>query len=735
MKRLNNLKVLLVALPFALASCGGGQPAASSSSPVKSASEAPEESSHHHDSASEAAPSSDSHHEEESSTHEHEYGEWEHDETDHWRVCSICGEETEKEHHRGGESDCAHRAVCEVCGAEYGELDDHDYGPWINDPEHGDHYHVCSVCDGVERAEHVFDQEVVDPAYLVGEFNEGCEVTNTYYKSCICGAPSNDPNLAFTVETHHEYTLEIILDNDANLISPATCTEPAVYGYVCEHDRESFSTTKTFVYGEPTGHNYEVHEEAYTFSSHNIAYAYCDQCNQYFIDVREEGAEEPVYEIADPDDIFDDEHGQYGVEGFGTEEDPYIIATQKDLVAFRAAVNSSANHDSFEGKTIVLSEDIELDEETEFGDCIGNDDKRPFSGTFDGQGHTIANFRKTKNAAGTESAKDAVALFSRITGGTVKNLKLENVTITGTTQRIAGIVARAFDATIEQCEIVSGTITGGKQVGGIAGATFGTTTIKNCINRADILSSGVANGGIVGHAYSGDLRIESCTNYGTVSTTGEGSAGLGTGGIFGNTNAGAIASTLPNEHNPSVTIINCTNDGEIVSDGEATGGIAGQVGIIKDVTERDFLIKDCENNGNVTGASNGTGGILGSSGTAASFEVKIEGCHNTATIEGVAYVGGIVGLQRKNLATSEIKECTNDGDVGGTHSVGGIVGLTRANVLLCKTLSTASIRIGETSALAANLSATGSKNVGGYLVGVVENSSTVTGELYSETLE
>lgn len=705
--------ILITALSMFIVSCGG--PSAPSSQGVPSSDASGE---HSHDS-------------EESEAHVHAYDGYEHDDTDHWQVCSVCGETTAKEHHRGGTADCVHRAVCEICGVEYGALDEHDFGAWEDDPGSGEHVHACSVCGQEEREAHVFDREVVDPAYLVGEFIEGCEVTNVYYKSCFCGASSNDPELTFSVDSHHEYTLAIVLEGDANLLHPATCTEAAVYGYVCEKCHTAFSTEKTFSQGEPAGHHFEYFDEDYTFATHHCAYAYCDECDQYFLDVSPEGAAEPDYQPADPSEIFDDDHGQYGMEEYGSEEKPYRIVSEKDLFAFRSAVNNTASPDNFAGKTLVLENDLELTEDKEFGDCIANDDKHPFSGTFDGQGHTISNFLKTKNASGTESAKDAVALFSRVTGGTIKNLKLDNYTATGNNQRIAGFVARAFDATILNCEVLSGTITGAKQVGGIAAAAFGTTVIRGCVNRATIVSAGVGNGGIVGHEYSGDLLIENCTNYGRISVSGSGSAGLGSGGILGNTNAGAIASTLPDEHNAAATIRNCVNEGEIISSGEATGGIAGQVGIASGAAERSFLIADCTNKGHVKGSGNGTGGVLGSSGTASSFVVTIEGCSNEGFVEGAAYVGGIVGLQRKNVATSEILECDNAGDVSGSHSVGGIVGLTRMNVTDCQTLNSSAITVAGASSPASDLQPVGSKNVAGYLVGVVENAATVTGTLYS----
>ena len=66
-----------------------------------------------------------------------------------------------------------------------------------------------------------------------------------------------------------------------------------------------------------------------------------------------------------------------------TADDTYTISNAEELKEFRDDVN---NGDSFAGKTVVLTNDIDLD---------GSDDNQwtpisPFYGTFDGQGNTIS---------------------------------------------------------------------------------------------------------------------------------------------------------------------------------------------------------------------------------------------------------------------------------------------------------------------------------------------------------
>lgn len=118
-----------------------------------------------------------------------------------------------------------------------------------------------------------------------------------------------------------------------------------------------------------------------------------------------------------------------------------------------------------------------------------------FSGTFDGNGHTV-----TLDIEGNSAN---VGLFRKLGGGaTVKNVT------------VAGQV----------------TATGKNNVGGIAGNADGNVTIENCKNTASIKGS-KAVGGILGYSEpgSGFVTISSCANMGSVSGTRK-----QVGGIAGN---------------------------------------------------------------------------------------------------------------------------------------------------------------------------------------------------------
>lgn len=148
-----------------------------------------------------------------------------------------------------------------------------------------------------------------------------------------------------------------------------------------------------------------------------------------------------------------------------------------------------------------------------------------FSGTFDGNGHTVT--------LAISGDSDYQALFAKLAAGAV----VKNVTVEGTVtgkKYVAGIAGQAIDATITGCANKAGILATDRYVGGIA-AESKNTSISNCYNRGTISSSrtgsGVCLGGIVGNAPSaqisncynaGQIVTKSTTNYGAIAGYGYG---------------------------------------------------------------------------------------------------------------------------------------------------------------------------------------------------------------------
>lgn len=173
-----------------------------------------------------------------------------------------------------------------------------------------------------------------------------------------------------------------------------------------------------------------------------------------------------------------------------------------------------------------------------------------FSGTFDGNGHTVT-LDITSGSANT-------GLFKKLVGGaTVKNVT------------------------------TAGTVSGGASTGAIAGNADGKVSIFNCKNTATVTGTGKGVGGILGYGYpaNGYATIESCANTGAIVAEGK----QQTGGIAGNLegahvirncyNTGSVTATsgfagIVGRGTKGVTVENCYSTGAIATGGFALVGVA-----------------------------------------------------------------------------------------------------------------------------------------------------------------
>lgn len=141
-----------------------------------------------------------------------------------------------------------------------------------------------------------------------------------------------------------------------------------------------------------------------------------------------------------------------------------------------------------------------------------------FSGTFDGNGHTVT----LDITASTAN----VGLFSKLAGGAVvKNVKVDG-TVSGT-EGVAGIAAQANGATISGCINCAEISATQRHVGGIVGK-MGGGTVENCYNTGAISSSRtrpINMGGIAGYV-DGGASVENCYNTGSITGSGDNTAAV-----------------------------------------------------------------------------------------------------------------------------------------------------------------------------------------------------------------
>jgi len=152
-----------------------------------------------------------------------------------------------------------------------------------------------------------------------------------------------------------------------------------------------------------------------------------------------------------------------------------------------------------------------------------------FTGTFDGQGHTISNLTIDRPEAWAQG------LFGCIANAQVGNFTLENASV-GARLMASDVVGYAYCSDVHDVWLWGGKVTAyaGEMseegmYGGIVGAGMGST-IRDCSAEAEIvLPDGTANAGIVG----GGLEMTSVTGCMATGSVTAGNECYGLGGVSG----------------------------------------------------------------------------------------------------------------------------------------------------------------------------------------------------------
>lgn len=336
--------------------------------------------------------------------------------------------------------------------------------------------------------------------------------------------------------------------------------------------------------------------------------------------------------------------------GKGTEDEPYQIGTAQELAWLAYAVN---NQMESAGYCAVLTADIDL------GYCqwpvigvLSSNGQRAYTGTFDGQGHTVSGLNIT-----SLGGRQKLGLF-----GVAQDAVIENLTVRGNID-LTGV--RSYDSNMA-----------GYIIGGLLGSGEGSgVTIRNCVSQVDISVSFVNDqraqrasvGGLVGRfSGSGVHEITNCRNEGRVYTAFEPGAYY-LGGSGGDGGQGGIVGFIA----ASAQLERCVNTGTVYAGRAAgVGGIVGNAGD-SGVT---ITLNQCANQGAV---SNDTGGVLlrkggtgGIIGLAPKGSITVSSCYNTGTVAGSAIVGGILGGEKGEHTSSQygnqnltLENCYNAGDL------------------------------------------------------------------------
>ena len=173
--------------------------------------------------------------------------------------------------------------------------------------------------------------------------------------------------------------------------------------------------------------------------------------------------------------------------GKGTEQEPYLIENTQHWQSLKQQVEAG---NAFSGVVFRLTNDIDTQ-----GNMVGNDQDKPFSGTFDGDGHML-----TFNVKVDQAGDSRLAPFFCAKGAAFRHISVSGE-INASTQYAAGLVSKVFGPE--------------------------TTTIYDCKTTVEIWGNTVTNaahGGLVGAVVSGGLEMDRCVFSGMIN--GNNSAGM-----------------------------------------------------------------------------------------------------------------------------------------------------------------------------------------------------------------
>jgi len=355
----------------------------------------------------------------------------------------------------------------------------------------------------------------------------------------------------------------------------------------------------------------------------------------------------------------------------------------------------------------------------------------PFSGIFDGLGHTISGLtinRPTTNYVGLFAATwDA---------SSIRNVGLTGGSITGQS-RTGGIVGSCSHSNnsgssytsyiINSYNTGSVTATNASQdIGGLVGGVYSLgsvmTYISNSYNTGTVqAANSFYVGGLVGTTYYTDIS----NSYNTGNVTG----GKYASGVFSDTGG-----LVGNAYYPT-TISNSYNTGAVSGSGDRIGGLVGYFMAMYSTN----YIQNSYNTGTVSSVVGSTssrvGGLIGEIGNSGSNVTRVTNSYNTGAVSATmnasnqSYAGGLVGWASGGVS-SYISKSYNTGNVTGTGAyVGGVLGFVSFSIggtNLYDSYNTGAVSAGKD---ASNYSYAG--GVAGYLnAGTISrtyNSGTVTG--------
>lgn len=353
---------------------------------------------------------------------------------------------------------------------------------------------------------------------------------------------------------------------------------------------------------------------------------------------------------------------------------------------------------------------VDADGNSTYNTIGGGTKAKAFTGTFDGDGHTIVGLQ----------AKGGI--FGQLgSGAVVKNINIASSVFTGeNTDSVGAVAAENNGGSISGISGYGNTVKGsGGYIGGLVGKNYGGISNSNdhstVIAGADTVAGGIAgvNGTNVGKDKGGTIDNVQSNSAVTTGVLTEVQYASNMGGIVGkneyninNVSAHGITGKTGNTQTSGGIV--GTNEGRIsnaynesiIHGSENIGGVAGNNGTqapnskmaeLNDVANAVEIIGDAggknvgglvgmqehattnqgRNTGVITGCTN-VGGMVGYN-KADSYLNNLENSPQ-ATITGITNVGGIAGVNEGEISADDQLNLVNSGKIHGWENVGGIAG-------------------------------------------------------------
>lgn len=322
---------------------------------------------------------------------------------------------------------------------------------------------------------------------------------------------------------------------------------------------------------------------------------------------------------------------------YNSNQDEFSISSAEDLAGLAMLVEDG---NTFEDKTITIDADIDLD--GNLWSPIGVDMDLPFSGTVEGNEHSISNlwinlpeadnqglFGRCTAASLKDIFIDASHILARDTSGTLvgsfstnsmmTNCKATNISILAGAdsdsqfagQNTGGLIGElTTDSSISNCQS-SGDVVGINQIGGLVGTAWDKTEITQCYTEGTV--SGKYNiGGLAGYCvYAFEPERNNTINNSFSRASIEAELGRA-GGLYGGSDG-------------NLRIKNSYSTGAVTAP-EYAGAIIGAWG-------SDIVVENTYFDEETSGLSDGVGGF-----TQAPEDYDIEG-RTTADMKTEEFVG------------------------------------------------------------------------------------------------